>query len=173
MIYGQAIRDDHHVAHYVRPSDTRDDDGRPKGRAFELRGSEPYVSGNWLEYYRRAPTTEARVECICAALRAKNFTVKTSGRLAVVGVARAKQAVARQVRGAILHVKYRPNPDDPSHVGLEVDGGKAYGSAQRNKRVAAALRSIVGADDVHSPPTPRDESAGPEARQNKTQPLKT
>ena len=142
MAPGDPIPDDHHVAHYLNFGRIGED-GLPASHAFVPRPREHYLSANWLEYFREEPDTASRVQRVRCALSAK-ITIKPSGRLAVLNVGEAKQAVLDS-ESKILRVEYRPEPGDPSYTSIGLDGG----FTESDERLAMALRSIVQQRHMH------------------------
>ena len=131
---GDPLPDDDHFAHYCSPRQI-DDDGRPAAHAFLPRESEEYLSANWLEYF--GVPRAAAIECVRDALGKKNFTLRRSGRLAVLNVGTAKKA-ARDAGNETLCVDHQPEEGDPSHSGIG-------GYTRDDMLVGTALQSVVQA----------------------------
>ena len=132
-----SIPDDHHVAHYCKPSQV--DDGVPSPDAFLPRRTEDYRSVNWLEFFGALSRTDA-VERVRESLRGKAFTIKPSGRLAVLNVGEAKSAA--RGAGRPVRVEHAPEQNDPSHAGI-------MGYAAGDVPVAEALQSLVHSEDLY------------------------
>ena len=126
------ILDSHHVARYCKPS-AISPNGMPAAKAFLPRETESYLSVNWLEYFGALDHADA-VAHVRAALREKGYTVRATGRLAVLNVGEAKDAARRT--NTTLRVEHQPAPDDPSHAGIT-------GYSSGDLVVALTLQSLV------------------------------
>ena len=149
---GDLIPDTDHVAHYL--SKQRQSGGDLSQRAFLPRGSEKYLSVNWLEYFRDAPDFAARLACVRAALAAKQkFKPRRSARLAVLVVGEARRAVANALGRDVLKFREHPEKDDASHAGI-------YGFFKEdhlthlNLRIAEALALLAQLHDAVEPVAP-------------------
>lgn len=127
------------MAHYCSSSKL-DDSRLPSARAFLFRERDSYLSANWLEYFRKPDRADA-LECVRHALRDKGFTIRPTGRLAVLNVGAAKEA-ALGVGNRTFYIQYRPEPDDPSHAALG-------GYEPDPMLVALALQSLVRSENVY------------------------
>ena len=82
---GDSIPDTDHVTHYCRPFVYPD--GQFAAAAFLPRAAEPYLSLNWIEFFRAA---EDPIECIRCAL-GKKLGLSSSGCIAQFNVGEAKR----------------------------------------------------------------------------------
>ena len=108
--------------------------------AFELRSAEGYLSVNWLEYLG-APDLDAAIECVREAFHTKGYSLKPTGRFAVLNVGEMKTAILDKVDGDV-HIKHLPLADDASHSGI-------FGYTATDLAVAVAIKELVNLGNVH------------------------
>lgn len=98
---------------------------------------------NWLEYFQ-TPNLETAVACVREVFRMKGYSVKPTGRFAVLSVETAKEAVST-VAGRPARINNLPLDDDLSHSGI-------FGYTVDDLAVAAELKTLVGRADVYAAP---------------------
>ena len=131
------------VARYCSPRHLGGD-GLPLEAAFHLRDSENYVSTNWLEHFH--PTDRPfQLDCLRQSLIAKGFTVRQSGRFAVLNVG-AVIAVCKDKLKLDIRFVTLGEPDDPSHTGIY---GMETLTANDKASAAAALAQSVSPAEVY------------------------
>ena len=96
---------------------------------------------NWLEYFQ-ADDLETAVACVREVFRMKGYSVKPTGRFAVLNVETAKEAVST-VAGRPARINHLPLDDDLSHSGI-------FGYTVDDLAVAAELKTLVGRVDVYA-----------------------
>ena len=145
---GDSIPDTDHVTHHCRPFVYPD--GQFAAAAFLPRAAEPYLSLNWIEFFRAA---EDPIECIRCAL-GKKLGLSSSGCIAQFNVGEAQRAFQRMnvISGVdaararpALSITYEPEleePEDLSHAGARPSSNQPRHS-ELNERMAAAIRSVV------------------------------
>lgn len=78
------------------------------------------------------------------AFREKSYTVKSTGRFAVLNVGAVKAVIA-EAHERLLSIDHKKEPDDPSHAGIT-----GYGS--EDLAIAAELSALLASDDIYSVP---------------------
>ena len=117
--------------------------GVPTAAAFQPRPTESYLSANWLEYFGDLEIDTA-VQLVARAFREKSYTVKSTGRFAVLNVGAVKAVIA-EAHERLLSIDHKKEPDDPSHAGIT-----GYGS--EDLAIAAELSALLASDDIYSVP---------------------
>jgi hypothetical protein len=118
-----------------------DDDGRPLGAAFMLRGTETYLSTNWLEC-TGPPTRADQLGVVRRHLAAKGMKLSANACLAVLHV----QTLSNHVRlcspdARAISAHHEPEPPfDPSHSGV-------YGYTSEDDSIADLIADVV--EEVH------------------------
>ena len=107
--------------------------------AFELRSGEDYLSVNWLECLGE-PDLDAALVRIREMFQTKGYSLKPSGRFAVLNVGAVKAAVSDKVDGE-ARVEHLPLDDDGSHSGV-------FGYTARDLAVAVAIKELVNPERV-------------------------
>ena len=108
--------------------------------AFEMRVEENHLSVNWVEFFE-TPDMVAAVDKIREAFRSKGYSLRASGRFAVLGIEEIKLIGIEKARPS-LHVNHLPLEDDESHAGI-------FGYTPDDLEVAAEIRALVGQSDVY------------------------
>ena len=151
MVEAQGIRDEHHVVRYC--SGSQHGGGKILPTAFQLRRpDETYLSVNWLEYFG-LKTFDAALERICADKRGLGFSIRHTGRFAVLnaGIVRSTSADSDNLSGIVrsLTVTHLPEVGDESHAGI---GG--YQQDDLGLLVADLLAESVSPDMLMTPVMP-------------------
>ena len=145
------IPDPHHVARYC--SGSQHDDGKVLAVAFQLRSqAESYLSVNWLEYFG-IETFDAALVRICADKRSLGFSIRRTGRFALLNVGSVRSIVQDTVglpeTIQPLTVTHQPGLGDESHSGI---GG--YPQDDLSLLVADLLAENVDEDMLLNPLIP-------------------
>jgi hypothetical protein len=122
---GENVPDSDHISRLCNPSNF-DDDGEIDIGAFQLKmkkdGIEPYLSVNWLEYFR-IPEREKQIEILREVLSKKLKRVPTNARIVVLNVG----DICKRVHDGtddnhIIEVLHQPEQtpeyNDESHSGI-------------------------------------------------------
>ena len=106
-------------------------DGELTTAAFCLRDNESYLSANWMN---GLVGFEDAIEEVRQILKKKQYTVRTSGRFAVLNAGEIRKKLNE------VSIRHLPEPDDPSHAGI-----CGMDDMDDNKRlfVAAKLMELV------------------------------
>ena len=144
------IPDSHHMARYC--SGSQHYDGKVLAVAFQLRNQEEsYLSVNWLEYFG-IETFDTALARICADKRGLGFSIRRTGRFAVLNVGTIRSIVQDSVNLPKtiqpLSVTHQPVPGDESHSGI---GG--YPQDDLSFLVADLLAENLGDSVLLTPPT--------------------
>lgn len=135
------LPDSNHVLRYCSPIHVDKESEKIKASAFRLRPVDGYLSVNWMEYFGKSVSVEEQTGEIRTAL-SKKLKLKSNGRFARLHVGTVKKRIQN------VEVKYTPEPEDPSHVGI-------YPDKQDNRRATLKLVHIIKPDDVF--PALKDE----------------
>ena len=115
------------ICRYCKPSTV--DNERLMGGAFCMGEKEEYLSVNWIEYLG-IQNLKAAADKVYCVLCNKQYGVKPTGRMAIIGVGMAI-SVGHDARKEI-RIQHVPESDDCSHSGI-------FGYTYDDYRIAVAL----------------------------------
>ena len=125
----ELIPEDDHVLRYCTPS--KIENGFPLPIAFKLKNGEPYLSVNWVEYYK-CENILTNVQKIREEFINKNYSLSKNGKFVLFHVSRTKQSI-KETTDQSLCFKKIPCPDSHSHSGI-------YGYEYNDKVVEDLVR---------------------------------
>ncbi len=117
MMKGDPIPSQNHVSRYCSPTRCTES-GQAMGTAFFPRENEEYLSVNWLETFGLATRSE-ELEEVKRILRLKGYTLKSSGKMAVLNVKEIIDYVMiNSPEKRKLNILHNPDRLDSSHSGI-------------------------------------------------------
>ena len=137
---GDELQSGDHVARYCKPSSVQDD--LPTVTAFEIKEAGGHLSVNWLEYFAEA---ESQSPCelipyVRDAFLKKGFTLRPSGRFAVLSVGLSTQRIASAQDRTVSFLHW-PEDDDESHSGI-------FGYGPDDLAIRLELKNLVTTENV-------------------------